>query len=127
DTRHIPIAGPAFEVTAVVFWKAGKAAIGHQGSNSSIKRGCKHAIVSAQRMADAADSLAVDLRKRLQHVNRSHVVPNGFHSAALISAPSEIVRVIPETGVIRRQGHVATLRKMRGIPQTLLAPNPGWF
>src|SRR5260370_11942714 len=64
--RHVPVAGPTFEFTAIVLRKARETAIGDERLNSGVEGGGEHGVMAPQRMADAADFLGVNLGQRLQ-------------------------------------------------------------
>src|SRR5262249_9056780 len=121
DARHVAGAGPALEVALVIPGKARKSTIGDDRLDPGVEGGSEKGVVATEGMAETTNPLAIDLGKRLEKIEGAAVVPDGLHAAAGKSAFSEIVGVIPETGVIGSKRDVTALCQMNGIVQLFLA------
>src|SRR5688572_25323624 len=68
-------------------------------------------------MANDADPLAIDFRKRQQQVHRADVVPDRFHAAASELRLSKVVRVLAEGRIVGGERDVAALCQLLSVVQ----------
>src|SRR5439155_8885411 len=85
DAGHIAAVAPSIEITAGVCKKGIESAACDYGFYTRVERPREQRVVAAERMADDADFIAVDLGKRLEQIHRSHVFPNVFHGCARVA------------------------------------------
>src|SRR4051794_9693835 len=121
DFGHVAVAGPAFEVPLHVIVKRGKAAACDDGFQSRLKDGGEQGVVPAERMADDADVVGIDVAERFEQINGADVVPDSFHGAAFVErlvggtltpalsqrerefSMEVVVLVVAEAGIVRNQ------------------------
>ena len=87
----------------------------------------KKGVVTAQGMPDDADPVRVDFRQRLQQVDGPPMVEDALHGGAGVAHGVGIDLVVPEPGVVGRQGDVAPPGQLQGIVQVGLAAQPRRF
>src|SRR5437016_5621991 len=125
DARHVARACPALQLAAVVLRKAREAAVGYRGLDARIKGGAEHGVVTAQRVAEAADTFAIHFGQRLQQIDGAHVVPDRLHATALEFAVHEIVLVIAKARIVRRERHITALGKMHRVAHAFAITQAG--
>lgn len=74
-------------------------------------------------MPDTADTLGVDFWQGREQIDRSAIVPDGFHRTALVAVVGrEVVLILAKGRVVGSQRDVSQLRQVEGVMQIRIAP-----
>ena len=119
NPRHVAVAGPAGKIALVIIVKGSEAATGHHRADPLIEHRREDRVVGAQRVPDAADPVGVDLRERVQQVDRPNVVPDRLHRPAgvVLALLPEVVGVVAERRIVGHDRHVAPRGQLVGVVQ----------
>ena len=103
-----------------------EAAVRHEALDARLEERREHRVVSAERVADAADAVLVHFGQRLQHVHRANVVVDRLHAAACVAVSRcEVERVFAEARIVRRERDVTALSQMQRVIQVRIATESG--
>ena len=124
-SRHVTNSGPRGDV---VFVEASEPAVGDNHSQAIVECCREHGVVTTQRMPNDADSCRVDLFQGRQKVDRTDVVPNGFHAPAGVTVSGlKVVIRFTEPWVVGRQCHVPTASQVKSMGQFRITSDPRCF
>lgn len=112
---HVALAGPAGDVAVVVIAEGIEAATGDDDLDAGVEHGGVDGVVSAEGMADRAERAAFHEGERFEEIEAAHIVPDGFHGAALVTEGFEIGLVIGHERIGGREDDVAAFGEFDAV------------
>ncbi len=112
---HVAILRPPTEVSVLVVAIRVQAAGADHNVDPRVEHGGVNGVVPTQRVAHRTISPMLHVRKAVEHIQSSYIVPDRLHSAAVVPQPLEIRGVSGQVWIAGRDGDKATSREFAGV------------
>ena len=110
----------------VIVGEGGEAAAADHCHEAVVEGGGEDGVVAAERVADGADPLGIDLGKARKQIDPTEIVPDGLHAPACGAAVGclEVVGIFAERWVIGNEADKAALGQLVGVVEIGEPPEP---